>query len=695
MVDRNSSTAELEEAVKAYWVPNPFLDAEQFSGLLIKSLFKLCKEERGGRFPCHEFLVQFCTIAEELYKKNGLHNFGIDFDHHTDPVAHGRYRDDLLYLLELAKYPAEDWDAAFFQLMIGFFWVFLEFFPDFAMVSADEVGEPSASDQFVSVLHAIDENVPELIDTLFAIVEEHPAPPAFMFLRAQLEKNLNREGGVLAGLSELPPADALKRYLADTQLEKLFYVQLPIPIEKEVQEDIVEEEAVEEEAEPKEPDIDERAWYTHCLFLAQSGRGKTNGVRWRIKQLMPQIAAGEASLIVMEPKGVLCREILHLAEIWEMRDRVVVLDPTEESVSVNLFETVDNSVQSINETIGRVCRIFDTVSVPLTTLQKTTLSFAIRVLLSMETPPTLDTLIHVLRHGIADLNVPNLSRSVRNYFEYDFKPNPKSADPRASEIINRINGLLADPVFEQLFGGERSTFDILKAMQAGSLIVIDASKSNEVYGRFWIEEVARTIRPRLALPFHQRTPTSFIIDEAQTWVADDLHFADILDRAREARLGMFAAMHHMAQVTNDQVRHSMYTNMAVKMTANTSADIHNLCRSMGTTDPDFITTLGAYEFAFFGPNMRQAIKVKLPFVDFEHAPHMSREQYQALRMLNRRTYAPGPVEDHSPEPAVDEIADEPSPPEPETPPPPPKPTSEKKPPPPITPTDEPSHDDPY
>src|SRR4051794_2521312 len=98
-------------------------------------------------------------------------------------------------------------------------------------------------------------------------------------------------------------------------------------------------------------------------------------------------------------------------------------------------------------------------------------------------------------------------------------------------------------------------------------------------------------------------------DEAQDFIADDLHFAEILDTAREARIGMLVAAHHM-QITNDHVRQSLYTNTALKFTAKSMADIHNLCRAMGNVETDFITNLNDYEFAFFGPNMRTAMKVK-------------------------------------------------------------------------------------
>jgi hypothetical protein len=240
-----------------------------------------------------------------------------------------------------------------------------------------------------------------------------------------------------------------------------------------------------------------------------------------------------------------------------------------------------------------------------------TLTFAIRAMLTLPPPRSLDTFFDIIRNGIAHLPVQP-TKAVRNFFEQDFK----DSKPRANEVIGRLNALLADPVFEALFSTEQTTFDIFDAMQAGRVIIINAGAANPLYGRFWIEEVARTIRSRIALPQNERTPTTFIIDEASTWISEDLHFAHILDVAREARLGMFIALQHMSQIKDSHVRNSLYTNTALKFVAKTSADIHDLCRSLGNAEPRLLTTLNDYEFAHFGPNMQEAEVVKFPLVQF-------------------------------------------------------------------------------
>ena len=60
---------------------------------------------------------------------------------------------------------------------------------------------------------------------------------------------------------------------------------------------------------------------------------------------------------------------------------------------------------------------------------------------------------------------------------------------------------------------------------------------------------------------------------------------------------------------------------------------------MGSTEPDFLGTINQYEFAYFGPNMQTAIKVKFPLVEFDKMPSMTDAQYRSLRDHNSRAYA--------------------------------------------------------
>ena len=312
----------------------------------------------------------------------------------------------------------------------------------------------------------------------------------------------------------------------------------------------------------------------------------------------------------MEPKGVLTEEILRLEYVHKyLRDRIVILDPADTHVSVNIFDKGDGSNNAVQDTVARVERVLNNVTTNLTPFQVDALTWALRAMFYVDQPGSMRLLTKILRSGLKGLTVRNLPHVVENYFTNDFKP----GDGAAQQVITRLNGLVANPVFEALFDADQSTFNMLEAIQAGKLIVINASAANQLYCRFWIEQVAACVKPRFKIsPAERRMPTTFIIDECQTWLSEDLHFAGILDQAAEARIGMLIACHHMNQIKDLQVRGSIYTNTALKFTARTTEDINHLCGSMGLTEPDFVKTLPKYEFAFLLLTWRRLSKSKYP-----------------------------------------------------------------------------------
>jgi len=410
MPDRNSPTSQLEAAAEAYWVPNPFLGADAFRERLAQWMFNACREQFGQqrRYPCLPVLERFVDVALELYEQDGLYNIEFERQTHADPVAHGRYRDELLFLLDIAKYPAEAWQNAYFQRYVAAFLLYIQALPEFAIVS-DFNDEPDSARHRVHVTQVLD-GIGELIDTIIESFLLDESPRAYFQLQTQLYANKDKQNGIYAGLSKLPSQEIIKRYLAQTPLLQLFDVDIPLPREEEV-----------EEPEPGEPQIDERSWFQHCLLLAQSGAGKTNAIRWRIAQLLPQIATGNASVIVMEPKGDLIDELLHSATLYPIRDRVIILDPADSSVSVNLFEPpTDNSPTAVNETIERVSRVLNTITLDMTELQKQALTLAM-LAMYLTGNPSMRSLMTILRQGKATLDLSALPIPVADFFQHDFR----------------------------------------------------------------------------------------------------------------------------------------------------------------------------------------------------------------------------------------------------------------------------------
>jgi hypothetical protein len=406
-----------------------------------------------------------------------------------------------------------------------------------------------------------------------------------------------------------------------------------------------------EEPETPLPDIDELLWYIHCLLVAASQTGKTNVLRYRIVQLLERIVTGKDTLILMEPKGTLIGDLLHLQQVWEMRDRLVIIDPNHTCVSLNLFDTGD---ESSAEATYRLLRILRTVTTGLTTFQRDTLTFAIMAMYESGSKRNIKRLADILRKGKEALDLSTLSAETHDFFALDYE------DSQGKYVVARLNGLLTNPVFRALFSADHATFNMHQKMEAGSLIVINCGARSlggmsTLFGRVWIEEVCRCMWPRFAMleRGERITPTTFIIDEAQRYIKDDEHVAEILDTAAEAKISLINAVHHMGQITNDEVRHSLYTNSSIKLSANTTADVHNLARSMGKTDHKMIEGLPRYHFAFYQRGMSQAEVVKFPLTDFKKMDRISATQAQEMIKDNRVKYSYVPPTE---EPTVTPVA---------------------------------------
>ena len=93
---------------------------------------------------------------------------------------------------------------------------------------------------------------------------------------------------------------------------------------------------------------------------------------------------------------------------------------------------------------------------------------------------------------------------------------------------------------------------------------------------------------------------------------------------------------------------SIFTNTTLKFAANTSEDIHTLCRQMGNCDSSFIAGLPRFLFAYYGPNMEKPLKVRFPHTAFDRMPRMSDAEYAELRDMSRKNYGYSQVQENAP-----------------------------------------------
>lgn len=141
------------------------------------------------------------------------------------------------------------------------------------------------------------------------------------------------------------------------------------------------------------PVINPESWFSHAVLIAQTGMGKTNVLMCRLRDLIPLIDQGNATVILMEPKGVLIDTLLHLRAVYKLhqKGRVAIIDPETAPVAVNPFDAGDRSSQAINATIDRLNRIFSLLTAGLSSFQTVVMQMAVRAMFESGMTPSMAT----------------------------------------------------------------------------------------------------------------------------------------------------------------------------------------------------------------------------------------------------------------------------------------------------------------
>jgi hypothetical protein len=374
---------------------------------------------------------------------------------------------------------------------------------------------------------------------------------------------------------------------------------------------------------PNPPQVEEAFFQAHCVFMSKAGSGKTNGMRWRLKELLKRWQRGECSLIIMEPKGNLIRQILNLKGVYKERERVNVIDPEDlgSGVAVNLFDRGSGSDRDRNTSLAMAKYVLNTLAMSLTPSHRQILEACAQLLFVIDEEPHMGTLMEVLRSGASSYSehFRKLTRATQDFFEYQY--HEKKLQARKDELIGRLNNVLGQPTFDRLLHQKKTTFDLFEAMNNASLVLINANEGflgfgedTKLYGKFWSAMIykAGIARYNLKTEF---MPCWVCIDEAQEYVTDDEMFAAGLDLLREAKVSSIFAMHFLEQISSLRVRLSIETNTAAKFRALPETDYHFECQT---------------------PKEKQIIK--FPLVDFRKFPQATKEEVEELRAISRKKF---------------------------------------------------------
>lgn len=477
---------------------------------------------------------------------------------------------------------------------------------------------------------------PELLDAgLFTTLQQRVYENVCCASGVSPDEEKHRKPLITADISELPPQELVETYLRGTPFLDLFLTPVPFVI----------------------PDA---ARFQHHWIVAPPGAGKSTTLQYFITNDLVRVAAGDASVVVMESNRDLIKAIegLKVFAPGEALDgKLITIDAedVEWPVALNLFDVGLEETKSYspaeregfrNALLSLYDYIFSALlSAELTSRQHTLFNFTIELLLSIP-GATLDTLIDLMQpNGLKQFAqyIPTLDADARRFFELKF--NSKEFDRTKEQVVDRLFAVKRIRTLSRMFSAPKSKLDFFKEMGAAKVILINVPQSLlqedgvEIVGRFFISMILLAAHKRQLLPKSERLPCFVYIDECQDFIRRDPKIPVILDQARKLNVALVLA-HQRLQQLQPYVLDALYGATAIKFASKVSdAAAHALARDMRTT-PEFILDQPPYHFAAYVRSLTDsAVSIRISETDMNRFPRMSSEEREAVRGRLRAQYA--------------------------------------------------------
>jgi len=429
------------------------------------------------------------------------------------------------------------------------------------------------------------------------------------------------------------PSELVQMYLNETPFPAFFTTNLPFVIPLETR-------------------------FAHMHIVGGSGHGKTQTLQTLLLSDLAQVGRGERSVVVIDSQGDLIHNILKLAAVGDILDRVVLIYPRDlkHPPALNLFDfgldrlkqyREDEQVMLVNGAISLFGYIFGALlNADLTNRQRVIFRYLARLLMVVPYA-TITTLRDFLQ--TPEKTAPYIGKlegNTREFFRTQFFS--KDYDDTRQQILTRIWGVLENPVLERMFCNKRNKVNMFEAMNRGSLILIHTTKDLlkdegcKILGRFFIALIAQAAQERATIPQDERTPTFVYIDEAHDYFDEKME--TLLEQARKYNVGLLLAHQHLDQFEN-RLRSTVRTNTAIKMVGGLSAkDATELSKDMGC-NPEFLLSMRKHEaekitqFACFVKNCtHSAIRLSVPLGMMEEQPPINPHVLAALFRRNWERY---------------------------------------------------------
>ncbi|MBO6726100.1 MAG: ATP-binding protein [Rhizobiaceae bacterium] len=431
----------------------------------------------------------------------------------------------------------------------------------------------------------------------------------------------------------MPPKELVTNYLGGTPLSSLFEVAVPIVIPTETR-------------------------FEHQHIVAGSGHGKTQTIQHLILHDLDRVAAGRASVIVIDSQADLINTIAGMevfAPGGALHDRLCLIDPTdvEWPVALNLFDVGQGRLQRYSaldreRLTNSILELYDFVlgsllDAGMTQKQSVIFRYVTRLLINIP-----GATIHTLRELLEDDgydkyagNIAKLEGSARAFFENEFRG--KEFQQTRRQVLRRLYGILENQTFERMFSHPKSKLDIFAEMNAGKVILINTAKDllketgTEIFGRFFIAMITQAAQERAVLAKNKRLPTFVYVDEASDYF--DRNIGIILSQARKNRVGMVLSHQYLGQL-EPKLQEAISANTAIKFAGGVSAKDARALAGDLRTEASMIENQDRLSFAAYVKGVtRRAVSIGIQAGLMEDQPRMSVGDQERIRELMRGKHA--------------------------------------------------------
>jgi len=221
------------------------------------------------------------------------------------------------------------------------------------------------------------------------------------------------------------------------------------------------------------------ARFEHTHIVAGSGHGKTQLLQQLILYDLTGVKSGQASIIVIDSQGDMLKNILSLAEVGKMQDRLVLIDPVidiQNPPALNLFDLglkrldrYDEIEQEklINGAIALYEYVFGALlGAELTNRQGVIFRYLARLMMTVPGANIYTLMEFMDKPNSVRPHLDKLDRSARYFFETQFFS--PDFDTTRHQIMTRLWGVLSNRTLEKMLDNEQNKVDLFEAMNKGT-----------------------------------------------------------------------------------------------------------------------------------------------------------------------------------------------------------------------------------